>query len=129
MCFFKRKSAPVIDENRFYLKVVSNGFYIELFGADDPKNQISMGEGEHHVSTARFEEIKKTMHEHLDELMVIYKKQTQPYLAEHKLEGYANKHITLKMGPTSIKVDAAIDDQTDRSTICNIIERLKHMID
>lgn len=133
MCFFRKKNVqPVIDENRFYLKVVSNGFYIEIFGYDDPKNQMSIGAGEdkhdHELTEDKFNAIKKVMLEHLDELVTIYKKQTQQYLQEHTMDTYA-KNITLKVGATSIKVNAAIDEQEDRTTICNVIERLKHIME
>ena len=74
MCFFRKKNVqPVIDENRFYLKVVSNGFYIEIFGYGDPKNQMSIGAGEdkhdHELTEDKFNAIKKVMLEHLDELV------------------------------------------------------------
>ena len=64
MCFFRKKNVqPVIDENRFYLKVVSNGFYIEIFGYGDPKNQMSIGAGEdkhdHELTEDKFNAIKK----------------------------------------------------------------------
>lgn len=133
MCFFRKKNVqPVIDENRFYLKVVSNGFYIEIFGYGDPKNQMSIGAGEdkhdHELTEDKFNAIKKVMLEHLDELVTIYKKQTQQYIQEHTMDTYA-KNITLKVGATSIKVNAAIDEQEDRTAICNVIERLKHIME
>lgn len=114
--------------NNFELTIRSTpNIYINISNTfDNVENVIKINENKYNLTEQQFLNLKNLIEKNLCNLIEISNHQTESYLCEYAVDGYA-KNINLVIGEISIYVNFAVNDNRTKKFGTNLIDSITNL--